>query len=147
MPNAVKWSALSSITSYLSTDLNSLASGAQFLGAAIDNDTTRAQFMALELNLAAQGSARSAGAWVGVYLLASIDGTNFTYGSSSVDAPPSTLVARFALDASTTARYVVVVDVPLPATDFKLLLENNTGQAFAASGTTLRYVTYNDEVQ
>jgi hypothetical protein len=58
MANAVKWSALGTLTSYLTTELNSLANNDTKLGAAINNDTDRNRYMAVELALAAQGSAR-----------------------------------------------------------------------------------------
>lgn len=140
-----QYSSLPSLTSYLTTELNSLANGSRKLGAALD--TTQATHMAVELDLAAQGSARSAGAQVEVYLLKSLDGgTDYDYGSDSLDPPPSTLVAVLGLDAATTAR-VVTAMFPLPG-DLpfgKLLVKNSTGQAFAASATTFKYCLYKIE--
>lgn len=139
-----KWSALGTDTSYLTTGLNSMASAARVLGAEIDNTSGRDTFALVELDLAAQGSARSAGAQVRLYVIKCMDGTNYEMGSDSVVPQPSTWVGSFALDAATTARNVQIA-VPLPPCKFKFLLENVTGQAFASSGTTLYYRTYNYE--
>lgn len=140
-----QYSSLPALTSYLSTELNSLGNGSRKLGAALD--TAQATHMAVELDLAAQGSARSAGAQVEVYLLKSLDGgTDYDYGSDSLDPPLATLAAVLMLDAATTAR-VVTAMFPLPGDlQFcKLLVKNLTGQAFAASATTLKYCLYNIE--
>ena len=143
--STIQFSSYPGLTSYLTTELNSLANGSRKLGAALD--TTQATHMAVELDLAAQGSARSAGAQVEVYLLKSLDGgTDYDYGSDSLDPPLSTLVAVLPLDAATTARVVTAMfalpgDLPFS----KLLLKNSTGQAFAASATTFSYALYNVE--
>lgn len=149
MPTEQKWEAPASIQTYLSTELNSLADGANKLGAKIDNvaDGENELFMVLELYLATQGSARSAGATVDVYVLPSVDDTNFCYGSDSVDPPASAYVGSFPLDAATTARYATLHNIPLPPLDFKILVINETGQAFAASGNTLKYRLYSFESQ
>lgn len=141
----IQFSSYPGLTSYLTTELNSLANGSRKLGAALD--TAQATHMAVELDLAAQGSARSAGAQCEIYLLKSLDGgTDYDYGSDSLDPPLTTLVAVLPLDAATTAR-VVTAMFPLPG-DLpyaKLLLKNSTGQAFAASASTLKYALYNLE--
>lgn len=138
----VVFESMPSLTSYLSTELNSLANGGNKLGAAFD--TTQALNIAVELSVAAQGSARSAGATVYVYLLKSLDaGSNYDYGSDSLDPAASCLLTQFLLDAATTARVLTAI-VPLPGdlAYAKLLLKNSTGQAFAASGTTLKYCVF-----
>lgn len=127
-------------TSALTTELNSLANGsASAASAAIDNTSNLDLFMDLELNLAVQGSARSAGAIVSVYMVASLDGGS-TY--ADVNTGVAELVAVFPLDAATTARVAVRRGVALSPGLHKLVVLNGTGQAFAASGSTLRYRTY-----
>jgi hypothetical protein len=103
-------------------------------------------FLAAELYIAEQGSARSAGAYVTLYLVPSVDGTNYTYGGDALTPPATCLVGDFVLDATVTARYVSLPCIAIPPTKFKLLVINETGQAFAASGNTLKYRTYNREI-
>jgi hypothetical protein len=140
----IKWSALGSDTSYLTTELNSLANAARVLGAEIDNTSGKDLFSLVELNLATQGSARSAGGYVGLYVIKASDGTNYEYGDASTAPPSTSWVGGFPLDAATTAR-LVSIQIQLPPCKFKLLVVNATGQAFAASGTTVSYRTYNYE--
>lgn len=123
----------------LTTELNSLANSANTAAStAIDNTMNLDLFMDLELILATQGSARSTGATVAVYLIPALDGTNY----ADVNETTAELVATFPLDAATTARRAVVRDIPLPPALFKLFARNQTGQALAASGTSIRYRTH-----
>lgn len=149
MATEFKYEAPGSPTTYLSTELNSLANADSVLGAKIDNeaDGENEMLLAVELYIATQGSARSSGGYCALYLLASVDDTNFNYGDGTPLVDPGTLVATFALDAATTARYVVRHSIPVPPFDFKLMLYNNTGQAFASSGNTLKYCLYSYESQ
>jgi len=144
-----KWEAPAAVQTYLSTELNALADGGNKPGAAIDNQTdgTNDLYASLELYLAAQGSARDAGATVDVYLLPSVDGTNYCYGSDSDDPPATAYVGSFVLDAATAARYATLHNLPVPPLRFKLLLVNNTGQALAAAGNTLKYRLHSLESQ
>ena len=146
---AVTWQAPSALTAYLSTDLNTLAdstsdtTGFSAVGAEIANATSLNRFLALELVLAAQGAARSAGGFVAVYINFAADGS--TYDDTSNKAFGE-MIAYFPLDAATTARRLTKRDIPIPPVDFKLLVLNDTGQAFASSGNTLKYITYNETV-
>jgi|CXWK01.1.fsa_nt_gi hypothetical protein len=124
------------IASAHTTSLNSLAnSGNSAASSAIDNTTALDMFHDLTLTVATQGSARSAGATVGVYLVMALDGTNYDAENETT----AELVAVFHLDAATTARQLTRRDVPIPPGLFKYFVRNQTGQAFAASGNILEY--------
>lgn len=134
------WSAAAQTA--LSTDLNSLANSTNSAASAeIDNSTALDLYVDAVLYVAAQGSARSAGGTVTVYMISATDGTNYD------DAHETTaeIVAVFPLDAATTARRLTRRDIPIPPGKFKLFLRNGTGQAFASSGSTLTYRAHSIE--
>ena len=140
-----KWEAPAGPTTYETTDLNSLADGGNVLCDIISNDQTGELYlyMDLELYLNTQGSARDADARVEVYLLPTVDGTNYAYGDASTDPSQALKVGDFYFDAATTARRTIVRGILLPPEDFRFLVMNETGQAFASSGNTLKYIKYN----
>ena len=133
-----KWETLPGLTTYLTTELNSLASAGLKIGAAITAGNE--MWMVVELAVAAQASARSAGAYVGIYVVRSLDGgSTYGYGSDSLTPGAHNLAICLPLDAAVTARVVNGL-VFIPAcTQCKLLLVNATGQAFAATTNTLKY--------
>lgn len=123
----------------LSTELNSLANNSNSAASsAIDNSSTLDLEMEIEFLIATQGSPRSTGAMVQVYMVRSIDGGS-TYADvlESINDP----VATFTLDAATTSRRETKQDIRIPPGLFKLYARNVTGQAFASSGNTVRYRT------
>lgn len=146
MANPISWDAYPGATTYLSTELNSLADGANKLGAAIDDSTDLNMLMAVQVYLATQGSARDSDARIEMYLLQSVDGTNYTYGDDSTDPPKSAFCQSFPFDAAVTARYVCIKDIPVYG-KFKMLFMNETGPALAASGNLVKYQLYMPEAQ
>lgn len=148
MATEYKWEAPAALQSYLTTELNSLADDDSVVGAKIDNvaDGENEMFIALELVIAEQGGARDGGG-VDVYLIPSLDDTNFGYGDAAGLVDPGNLLCTFDLDAAVTARRVIRANLPIPPLDFKLQPFNRTGQAFAATGNTLSYRLYSPELQ
>lgn len=136
-----KWLGLPALTTYLTTELDALANAANKLGAAID--CAQATRMLIELSLAAQGSARSAGASVAIYMVKASDGSTYEYGADALTPAASALVAVIPFDAATNARVgIAIIEIPGDLS-VKLLVQNNTGQAFAANSSTLKYCLYN----
>lgn len=147
MVNKIMWDSSPAITPYLTTELNSLANAAQVIGAAIDNAAGLNMYMDVEVYVAVQGGARSAGAYIAVYMVTSIDGTNYGYGDATDDPPASALVCTLPIDAATTARYLTSKPFLIPPSKVKLVIENNTGQAFKADSNTVGYRVYSEEIQ
>jgi len=140
----VKWATPAAETNPHTTSLNALADAGVATSAAIDNETNLDRFLSLELELATQGGARSAGAYVSVHIAYSLDGTNF----SDLTAGPldACQVVVFPLDAATTARKIVIAGIPIQPLQFKLHLTNATGQAFGATTNALNARTHNESV-
>lgn len=138
----LNWSSSPSLTSYETTDLNSLANAASVTGDAINNSDNLYTYMDIVLVLAAQGSARSSGAYVALYLIPAPDGTNYVDTTNLSNY----LVGVIALDAATTARREALQMIPVPPGYFRVLVQNNTGQAWASSGNTLGYRLYTTQM-
>ena len=138
------WSAPGTLTTALSTELNGLANNTySALSAEINNESSLALYIDLELTLATQGAARSTGAWVGVYIATAVDPTP-TYPDTSLDAFAE-LLAAFPLDNTTTARRLTRTNIAVPPLRFKLYVKNVTGQALAASGNTLKFRLHSEQ--
>ncbi len=141
----IKYAAPNSIETVFTTGLNNLANDGVAVSANVSNDATEELYLYadFEIYLATQGSARSAGAHVEIYIIQEIDGTNYSYGGTGLPPNAALKVGNFAYDAAVTARYTHIRGVKLPPADFEVVLINRTGQAFAASGNTLKMVRYN----
>ena len=136
-------SSFATIATALSTEFNSLANGSSTAASsAIDNSSALDMWADMELNLGTFGVAPSAGAYVEVYLIPSVDGTNYADGAAATAPAQELLVGAFSVRAATAAQRLVLRGVPIPPGLFKLLCINRTGQAMNASGNTLKYRTY-----
>lgn len=152
---SVKWEA-ASIASLATTELNSLANNAAALGAEYDNTPGGAnnyEAGLFELNVTF-GTNPTAGAPVELYLIPAADGTNYDDGSATGPvAPTNSFIGACYVRAVTTAQKMIL-GVPgavlgpilLPPVKFKMLVYNKSGQAFPASGSTLKMVPYRRQV-
>ncbi len=135
------------ISSIATTELNSLANNAGVLGAEYDNSAGLYRFGVFELNVTF-GTNPTAGNTVDLYLIPAPDGTNYddAVTGASGAAPITTYVGGFPVRAVTTAQKVPLglglTLINLPPTKFKAFLLNKSGQAFPASGSTLKLVPY-----
>lgn len=135
-----------SIATIASTELNSLANGSAALGAEYDNATGLYLWGLFELNVTF-GTNPTAGNTVDLYIIPAPDGTNYddyTTGAAGI-APSTCYVGGFPLRAVTSAQKIplgTVRRIDLPPTKFKVLLVNGSGQAFPASGSTVKMVPY-----
>lgn len=149
-----KWIAGSGVgltwTSLDTTALNSIASGNAILsGTAISNATPLDIFTDVEVVLASLAAV--APNFVGVYFYP-LNSDGSTYGdgrftSSASGVPPSQYwVGNIIMVAATQAQQGTLRGVILPPGTGKFVLYNQMGVAFASSGNTLKYRTYNRQV-
>lgn len=140
MATTFKWVAPEAIATAVSTGMNSLADGS-FAGAssAITNETGGTglyQYIDLELVLASLSP--TAGAFVDVWIYATLDGTN--YSDNAKPLQTSSKLYTFQLDTTaSTAQRMVAYSIPIPPLDFKLDVRNKAGVSLNASGNTLKY--------
>lgn len=135
------------ITSVMTTELNSLANNARAISAAMGGDATDANLLG-DWELAVTfGVAPTLDATIDLYLVRAADGTNYEDGDASIRPQANAFVGSFQARAVTTAQRLVIPDVPMPPGLYKAVIHNNaTGQAFAASGNTLKVRTHNRQV-
>lgn len=131
-------------TTVLSSDLDALANNAgSALSAAVNQDTNLDLFGQCELSVDFV-SAPTAESAVEVYAVPALDGTNYadyTSGASPV-ASLNHYAGSFVLKATTAAQRVTTRPFSLPGCDFKLAVINKSGQAFPASGSTVKLWTF-----
>lgn len=133
-----------SIATVMSTDLNSLADNARAISAAQGGDASAANLL-VDFELAVDfASAPTLDTTVDLYLVRSADGTNYEDGDASNRPAANAYVGGFQLLGTTAAQRLIVRDVPLPPGLWKAVIHNNgTGQAFPATGSTLKMRQHN----
>lgn len=143
MANIGKWNAPSATVTVLSTGLNSLANNTMSAASSnIANQTNLDMYLDIEVLLAALSP--TAGAYVALYILESIDGTNFP-AQSDADLRLTTTQLLIAIPVGTTAstaQRVAARNVVIPPGLFQIKLDNQTGVALAASGNTVKFNAY-----
>jgi len=137
--STIKYGAYGTIATALSTELNSLANNARAISAAI----TGGQELWDDLELAVTyGTAPTAGSVVEIYLIPSVDGTNYVDGDATIVPPFSYLVGYFPLRAVTSAQRIGLRGVVLTPGLWKYLVSNLAGQSMAATGNTMKRRMY-----
>lgn len=121
----------------LSTELNSLANNSLAIKASVLT-LASAQYLLAEVELVVTfGVTPTANTGISVWFLREVDGTNYEDGSASITparAPDVVLPIR----AVTSAQRITVQCMIPPGSFYPLLKNDGTGQAFAASGNTLK---------
>lgn len=144
MANIAKWVlAVAGIQNPLSTELNSLANNTMTVASGvISNDTALDMEVDLEINLGSLSP--GTGATVVLYILEAIDGSNYPAQSDAdLRLTTSQILAVIPIGtAGSTAQRVPVRNVLIPPGKFKIKLDNQTGATLAASGNTVKYISY-----
>lgn len=147
MANLGKWNA-PTLTTVLSTGLNTLGIGAMSAASStIANHTNLDKYVDIEVVLPAPVTTFLAGAFVALYILESVDTTNFPAQSAAdMRQATSQLLVAIPVPNSTAAQRIVVRNVLLPVGDFQIMLDNQTGVALNAAGNTVKFYTYDDNL-
>jgi hypothetical protein len=137
---------LASLLTLQSTELNSLASGSVALssvggssGKFTNANTGAAIWGELFLTLGTIGSALQSGANVAGWFISSSDsGSTYEKSSAAPSRPPDFIIPLPAATISAADQFKAAGKILLPSVQFKVLLQNNTGQTFASSANTLK---------
>lgn len=135
--------ATPSLSTIISTGFNTLGDGSRVVSSAVNNDSDLYLYADLELSFAS--AAFGAGAYVDLYLLESVDGSNYEDGDSSTTPTSQCHLARVPFRNATAAQIHTVKGVILPPTKFKILAETHVGVTLAGSGNTLKISRYNEQ--
>jgi hypothetical protein len=136
---------ISSQFNILTTELNSMASGARVLSAAFNNVIGGGGtdgYTHLMLHMAPDfASLPTANTGFSVWILRSADGGT-TYEDGGTALQPARPYDGFLAINSTIDPQVVSCIVPIPPGHFKVLISNGSGQSLPSSGSTLKGAAY-----
>ena len=135
------------LVSVMTTELNSLANNARAISAAQGADATDAHLLSEWELVVTFGVAPTVDTLIDLYLVRAADGTNYEDGDATNRPAATAYAGSFQVAAKTTAQRLTIPDVPLPPGLYKAIIFNNgTGQAFAATGNTLKVRPHNRQV-
>lgn len=144
---ALVLTAENTISTVMSSDLDSLADGAVAVASTASSNDAAAErqlFGEFEVYIDTQGGARDGSAEIILAILPEVDDSNYPNSTYSrvID---NYVVKTWTLDAAATAWRGTCYDIKLPPGDFKVAIVNDTGQALAASANTVKMRTYTYE--
>jgi hypothetical protein len=136
-----KWSDQESLTSYYTTELNSLADDTtEDSGAVIDNSANKYTHMDLKVDLATVDLSSNTNPAIHIYALHSADGgTDYDDGgdakATAATYPAGAPIAIIPLQVGTGTQVHVghATGVRIPPSKFKLVLLNKSGSALATT--------------
>lgn len=144
----VKWgAAVTSRGTVLTTELNTLTTGSfSAAGSAYDNTSNLDRWGWVEF-VGGGSITPTAGAYLSVYFVPSLDGSNYADAASSTQVGSHQLVAMFSVKTGAhTVREMSVQPFALPPCKGKFVLKNGTGVSLTSSGNTLTLYTANEAV-
>jgi hypothetical protein len=144
MANIGKWGTGTGLTTVLTTALDHLANNTMSAASStIANQTNLDLYADIEVVLASLSP--TTGAYVAIYVLESVDGTNFPAQSDAdLRLTTSQLLVSIPIGTTaTTAQRVVARNVLLPPNAFQIKLDNQTGVALNSTTNTVKFDTYN----
>ena len=122
----------------LTTELNSLANNARAAKASALT-LTSAGYLLGECELKVTfGTAPTANTGISCWFCREIDGTNYEDGFDASLTPARAPDVVFPIRAVTTAQRIIVPCIIPPGGFYPMILNDGTGQAFAASANTLK---------
>jgi hypothetical protein len=146
MSSSIRFEVDSSVTTLLTTQLDSLASAAKTtVSSAYDNRTNLFFWADFEGVLASAITPAGSQTWE-IYAIPTIDGTNYADGGSSVVPSTDCLLGTLKFQAVTGQQRVVALRLPIPPHSFKVMVKNNLGGTLASSGNTVKMLPYGEKV-
>ncbi len=138
---SVKWE-VGSISTVMTTGLNSLADEANCISSEVDNTSNLYLFDDVEWTHASLGYTPAAGSVIELYIVLPLDGTNYEDGDASIDPPAANLVGVFNIRSATAAQRHTIRQIPIPPFKYKYVVINKTGGTLASSGNLLKRFPY-----
>jgi len=142
-----RWGTYDTIVTAITTGLNTLANAGQAASAAIDFTAAgvdRKKYMDAEIYLASVDLSAQVSPCIYLWLIARTDGTNFEDGASVIPARcPDKMVPLRAVNGAQRVFARLLLTTPDQG---EIVVQNKTGVALAASGNTVKYYTYGDEI-
>ena len=150
MVSKVLWANAPSVTAdIITTQLNSLSNNTiSSASSEVDNSVNLDTFYWLELNVTFGSAPTDANPNVDVYATKALDGTNYETApvTGGTDCGYQ-YVGSFPVRKNTSAQNIQIGPFAMPPTKLKFYLDNQTGVAFPASGSTVDIVVNNLEGQ
>lgn len=140
--SSVKWE-VGSVSSVMTTELDSLAVDTNAISANIDNSTDLFLFEDVELAISeGYGSDFIDGHHLDLYLVREqLDGGGYEDGNASIDPPAVNLVGVFVIGPTLTSQVHILRQITIPPSAYKYVLINQSDD-LNTSGNTLKRRPY-----